>query len=84
MDRDTEIIIDRFNSRTRVGCDCRCTGTVTMTLSFNSRTRVGCDTVRIGFLSGVGVFQFTHPRRVRPMATITSPAADAVSIHAPA
>ena len=51
---------------------------------FNPRTRVGCDRSRRP-ASGPGRrFQSTHPRGVRPQATLAVGHAGVVSIHAPA
>ena len=57
-----------FNSRTRVGCDTHRQSGYIHTIGFNSRTRVGCDTMRLTHAPTTTWFQFTHPRRVRPLS----------------
>ena len=51
---------------------------------FNSRTREGCDNLPLLSVTGFLMFQFTHPRGVRPFLVQTIPFSSSVSIHAPA
>ena len=54
-----------------------------MSQNFNPRTREGCDVTR--YEKGAqGIFQSTHPRRVRPRPCAGSPEKGQISIHAPA
>ena len=60
-----------FNSRTRVGCDLRRHKQPDRRKdSFNSRTRVGCDHRPRYWPHPQYMFQFTHPRGVRPLVTV--------------
>ena len=61
----------RFNPRTRVGCDRRPLSQASMTrCGFNPRTRVGCDREGMTALGWVFMFQSTHPRGVRLASSI--------------
>ena len=53
-----------FNPRTREGCDDVYKFSTSLLGDFNPRTREGCDT-STRRLSKAGLFQSTHPRRVR-------------------
>ena len=68
-----------FNPRTHAGCDC---GGPCSALSFNPRTHAGCDVIRY-CARKLGVFQSTHPRRVRHADAELAVIGGNVSIHAP-
>ena len=51
---------------------------------FNSRTREGCDRAGTEETEEYRQFQFTHPRGVRPLLSLSSLSLSLVSIHAPA
>ncbi len=64
---------ERFNPRTRVGCDISqpvLAGLVIV--GFNPRTRVGCDVIAGISQNYDTLFQSTHPRGVRPSGPETS------------
>ena len=49
---------------------------------FNPRTHEGCDE-QVKRYKEAGLFQSTHPRRVRPLCQVSAPSKHCVSIHAP-
>ena len=53
-------------------------------LHFNPRTREGCDFLIALFCLVLGLFQSTHPRRVRRGGLLLKSQIDYISIHAPA
>ena len=56
---------DGFNPRTHVGCDLPAVFAVFAVPCFNPRTHVGCDSAKANDMRAAGLFQSTHPRRVR-------------------
>ena len=58
-------LCNRFNSRTREGCDVQMGDDYRTNGGFNSRTREGCDYDKRKTLSREVEFQFTHPGGVR-------------------
>ena len=74
----------RFNPRTRVGCDPRLCRYFCWVSCFNPRTRVGCDMIIGVSLLRSPVFQSTHPRGVRHAKQRYEEDIVGVSIHAPA
>ena len=61
-----------FNSRTHEGCDASWSTTGRRSAGFNSRTHEGCDFMVLYIDVSVIVFQFTHPRGVRPEMSFLS------------
>ena len=72
-----------FNSRTRKGCDRSWRKPSRRRVCFNSRTHEGCDPMVRKEQPREMVFQFTHPRGVRPDHGLDVRGAEGVSIHAP-
>ena len=65
MDDGDEWEDERFNSRTREGCDRTTVTPISRRICFNSRTREGCDQSLTTIFHFKTMFQFTHPRGVR-------------------
>ena len=74
---------NRFNSRTREGCDLHGVLHLVRFRSFNSRTREGCDMLGLHRSFYDREFQFTHPGGVRPHTPCARICRAGVSIHAP-
>ena len=60
-------VFQRFNPRTRVGCDIAAKTFSSGFKGFNPRTRVGCDRPELILIRPLCLFQSTHPRGVRPI-----------------
>ncbi len=61
-------IPQRFNPRTRTGCDIQLHFRMLLTACFNPRTRTGCDTTLSRAATRAVLFQSTHPHGVRRIA----------------